>query len=139
MFRSMKMNRERFNVPYWPALLLAICVYSYSTAAHAQSRGIGLQAGTKIEHLPFKAGTYRALIIGNNDYRKTGGKWPPLKTAVSDAQALKQILTKNYHFSDVQLLENATRRDVLIALQSLSRRPLRCRGAPSARSRVRLS
>ncbi len=124
MFSRMKVNREKFNNLYWQALLLTISVYGYSSVAQAQSRGIGLQPVKKIANLPFKTGMYRALIIGNNDYSKTGDKWPPLKTAVSDAQALKRLLTERYHFSDVTLLENATRRDVLVALQSLSRRIL---------------
>jgi len=109
---------------YWKIVFISICLCTASPAVLAESRGIGLQAVKKNQSLPFKSGIYRALIIGNDDYRKTEGKWPPLKTAVSDAQSLKKILKDSYHFSDVKLLENATRRDVLLALQSLSKRVL---------------
>lgn len=118
------MSRRILSGLYWQVVLLAVYAGGYSITAQAQNRGLALQAEKKIHNLPFVVGTYRALIIGNNDYDKTGGKWPPLKTAVSDAQALKRVLMENYHFSDVQLLENATRRDVLIALQSLAKRVL---------------
>jgi hypothetical protein len=71
--------------------------------------------------LPYAGGTYRALIIGNDDYRATS-PWKPLKTAVTGARALHDLLRDQYGFSDVELLENATRRDILIALQNLARR-----------------
>ena len=108
----------------WQMLCCIICLFGVTGAGLAQSRGIGLQPVKKSTAAPINAGTYRALIIGNNDYAKTGGKWPPLKTAVSDAKALQGLLSESYHFSDVKLLENATRRDVLIALQALAKRVL---------------
>ncbi len=90
----------------------------------AQSRGIGLQTLKAEARTPFKGGYYRALIIGNSVYRDPAGEWPSLQTAVSDARAISNILQKNYGFSDVETLENATRRDVLKALDRLARRAL---------------
>lgn len=92
--------------------------------ANAQSRGIGLKKVKSKPELPIESRNYRALIIGNNDYTRTGGSWPRLKTAVSDARAVKRVLLDNYHFTDVKLIENASRREVLLALQSLSKRVL---------------
>ncbi|MDH5445343.1 MAG: caspase family protein [Gammaproteobacteria bacterium] len=92
--------------------------------SYAESRGIGMKSINSKPVLPIDTGTYRALIIGNNDYSDAGGTWPSLKTAVSDARALKQVLKEQYHFTDVKLMENASRKDVLLALQSLSRRVL---------------
>ncbi|NIQ12703.1 MAG: caspase family protein, partial [Gammaproteobacteria bacterium] len=82
----------------------------------AETRGIGIKPVKNRPALPIRTGTFRALIIGNNDYHRTGGVWPKLKTAVTDARALKEVLVDRYHFSDVKLLENATRREVLLAL-----------------------
>jgi hypothetical protein len=90
----------------------------------------GLQAGIGIEfqepevRTPYAGGFYRALIIGNNVYHDPSGQWPHLQTAVSDARALGNLLKAQYGFGDVTLLENATRRDVLQALEKLANRAL---------------
>lgn len=105
-------------------ILFVIWLLGVSSFVQAQTRGIGLQPVKNKPDLPAQSGSFRALIIGNNDYSGTDDTWPPLKTAVSDAKALKNLLVDNYHFSDVKLLENATRREVLLALQSLSGRVL---------------
>lgn len=90
----------------------------------ADSRGIALQAVNKNPVPGLNHGTYRALIIGNNDYRDQQGLWKPLKTALSDAHAVKNILQSSYGFTDVSVVENATRRDVLKAFESLSQKVL---------------
>ncbi len=102
-----------------PILLLAL-----NTTASAQSRGINMESVAANTQSKMTKGIYRALIIGNNIYQDKKGKWPSLKTAVTDARELQKVLTKNYGFSDVKLLENATRRDVLIELEALSKRVL---------------
>ncbi len=56
-------------------------------------------------------GSYHALVIGNNDYKDL----PKLKTAVSDAESVAQVLKSSYGF-EVRLLRNATRADIIIAL-----------------------
>lgn len=106
------------------AILLLIGLVVFISPVAAESRGIGLKKIPVTSDKLVETGTYRALIIGNNDYRKTGKQWPPLKTAISDAAAMKNVLTTHYNFTDVTLLENATRRDVLIALQDISKRIL---------------
>ena len=105
-------------------MLCGMTLLMSANALFAQSRGIQLEPVpvAQVATTPFSNGTYRALIIGNNNYRDGKGHWPPLKTAITDAKALEGILRNNYGFTDVQLLENATRRDVLYALQNLSRR-----------------
>lgn len=122
MFCSSVSGKTRNRLAKATLLFFTACLTTLSFEAAAQSRGIGTQTIRKASDSPYTSGVYRALIIGNNDYYKTGGQWPPLKTAVSDAKALKTLLEKNYNFSDVKLLENATRREVLIALQGLSKR-----------------
>jgi uncharacterized caspase-like protein len=105
-----------------PAAWAAMLILCFCQAALAQSRGIAVEPVAQTMATPVSKGSYRALIIGNNDYRDRKGKWAPLKTAVTDAKAVAHLLQNHYGFSDVQILENANRRDVLIALQNLSRR-----------------
>ncbi len=59
-------------------------------------------------------GKYYALIIGNNHYQH----WEPLQNAISDAQAVGNVLRERYGFH-VQLLQDATRKDILRALNAL--------------------
>jgi uncharacterized protein YgiM (DUF1202 family) len=56
-------------------------------------------------------GRYHALVIGNNEYEHL----PRLQTAVSDAGAVAEVLRLKYGF-DVQLLINATRQQILRAM-----------------------
>jgi len=56
-------------------------------------------------------GRYYALVIGNDHYHH----WNPLKNAVADATAVSQILQNRYGF-EVTLLKDATRKDILTAL-----------------------
>ncbi len=56
-------------------------------------------------------GRYRALVIGNNAYTDLS----PLKTAVHDATVVADLLRSTYGF-DVTLLTNATREDIMGAL-----------------------
>jgi hypothetical protein len=61
-----------------------------------------------------KYGKFYALVIGNNDY----AHYPQLKTAVSDATAVAELLTERYGFHS-RLLLNATRYDILSAINDL--------------------
>lgn len=96
---------------------------AYAASAE-NSRGLALEPVVKKATTPFNNGTYRALIIGNNNYRDQDGRWKPLKTAVADARAVKTLLQDTYGFSDVEMLENATRREVLQAFEKLSQKVL---------------
>jgi uncharacterized caspase-like protein len=66
------------------------------------------------EHLDF--GSYNALVIGNNEYRHMS----KLSTAVNDAQAITALLRNKYGFK-VQLLINANRADILLAINTYRR------------------
>lgn len=93
--------------------------------AYAESsRGITIEPVSKVATTPFNKGVYRALIIGNNQYSDTKGRWQPLDTAVTDARSVKNLLENNYGFQDITLLEDATRKDVLVELEALSRRSM---------------
>ncbi len=62
-------------------------------------------------------GNYHALVIGNNDYKLLR----PLRTAVSDAREVARVLEQDYGFQ-VRLLVNATRYDMLAALNDMRER-----------------
>ncbi|MDH5324500.1 MAG: caspase family protein [Gammaproteobacteria bacterium] len=98
---------------------LTLCL---SLPLAAQNRGITMTQKTPAVDPQAQQGVYRALIIGNNRYNDK--KWPSLKTAVSDARTIKTLLEEHYGFTDVKMLENAGRRDILLALQELSQRVL---------------
>jgi len=96
--------------------VLYICFHNTSYA------GIDLQLVSKSNASLPNGGTYRALIIGNNDYRDPEQRWHPLKTAITDARSVAELLKAHYGFQDVNVLENATRADILHAVSELTRR-----------------
>jgi uncharacterized caspase-like protein len=62
-------------------------------------------------------GQYHALVIGNDHYRQ----WVPLNTAIADATAVSSLLQDRYGFQ-VTLLKDATRKDILKALNELRKK-----------------
>ncbi len=64
--------------------------------------------------LALEFGRYHALVIGNNAY----SGMPALRTAVADAEAIAETLSTRYGFT-VDLLENATRYDIISAMSNL--------------------
>lgn len=84
------------------ALLLAFSAYPGLT--NGQDKAFG-------QDNSYGLGAFHALVIGNNEYSSL----PKLKTAVADAEAVADVLTKKYGYQ-VQLLRNATRNDILRAL-----------------------
>lgn len=68
------------------------------------------------------SGVYRAIVIGNNDYRDPKKIWRPLNTAVNDAKEFARILRENYGFQDVELMENATRQQILKSINKMTER-----------------
>ncbi len=68
--------------------------------------------GSTIPH--DKLGNYHALVIGINNYQQL----PHLETAVNDAKEIARILKDQYGFN-VTLLVDATRHDILAALNDL--------------------
>jgi len=58
-------------------------------------------------------GRFHAIVIGNNTYGNA--RFPALRSAIADATSVAQVLKDRYGYN-VQLLLNATRLDVLTAL-----------------------
>lgn len=71
---------------------------------------------------PFSNGIYRAIVIGNNQYNDVKGVWKPLRTAISDAESVAAVLKQEYGFADITLMRNATRRQILLAVNDLRSR-----------------
>jgi len=76
---------------------------------------IDVPQASPIPSLPY--GNYYALVIGNNNYSKI----PKLKTAVNDARALANVLTKRYGFK-THLLIDANRYQILSSLNQMRSR-----------------
>ena len=96
---------------------------AFPTPGQAQNkRGISLEPAKQSVRNPWGGGAYRALIIGNQDYADPSGHWRSLQTPLEDARAMQRVLRELYGFQDVRLLENATRRDMLLALHDLGNR-----------------
>ncbi|MGK5090550.1 caspase family protein [Deltaproteobacteria bacterium TL4] len=107
-------------------VLSSLIFVSSITMASEELRGISLKKTDTADENPVtpeeKApaeGTYRALLIGNNDYKY----WPTLKTAVLDVSALGELLISSYGFrkENVTLLQNADRRQLLESLSHLKK------------------
>ena len=78
----------------------------------ATTQHFNAQAATNIA--PEKYGKFYALVIGNNDY----ANYANLKTAVTDATAVAELLSEHYNF-DTRLLLNANRYEILSAINDL--------------------
>ena len=72
--------------------LLVFSVAFMSVFLKTATAGIGLQLVDKRLQLPTSQSTYRALVIGNNDYQDPHKRWQPLKTAISGARAIADVL-----------------------------------------------
>jgi hypothetical protein len=90
---------------------------SFAAAARQASSPLGASArpGTPETaagaQIPFAAGPYYALIIGNDNYSNL----PKLKTAVNDANEIAQLLRRHFGFQTKVLLD-ASRDQILTAL-----------------------
>ncbi|MBW2217366.1 MAG: caspase family protein [Deltaproteobacteria bacterium] len=83
----------------------------------ASSRGI--RVIKDLDHQSGKIGTYRAFIIGIQDYNDA--RIPDLETPIKDAQVMAELLRKHYGFVVETLLDRkATRSAIYGALRNLS-------------------
>jgi formylglycine-generating enzyme required for sulfatase activity len=101
-FKGSGMGGRPEGVRRFVGACVALAV-AWALPAHAQAQSI--------------FGRYHALVIGNNDYRE----FDKLKTAVGDAEAVAKALGDDYGFA-VTLLKNATRDDIIGALDDLRAR-----------------
>ena len=94
-------------------VLLALCIAVPSQGARA------INVIDDLKHGNSKIGTYRALIIGINDYKDP--KIPDLETPLNDARSMADLLKNKYGFVVESILDKrATRKSVYNALRDLS-------------------
>jgi len=100
----------------WITFLLVIFLIIPS---HAISDTRGVKVIKDLNHQSGNLGAYQALIIGINNYQDD--KIPDLKTAVNDAQAMSELLSKKYGFTVTLLLDQkATKKAIYQALRGLA-------------------
>jgi len=99
--------------------LLVFMTFSIvSTANDKNSRGLNFSAYASKPD----SGSYHALVIGNSQYSDPAGLWEPLSTPITDAKSIQDILRSQYGFVSVELLLNASRREILNGFNQLSKR-----------------
>ena len=100
-------------------ILLSISAIIFFIPHYAGAdRGIGVRpispSGSEV------VGNQWLFVIGINTYIK----WPPLKTAVNDAKAVKDVLLSRYYFDKEHLIElydeEATRKNIISKLRYLA-------------------
>lgn len=101
-------------------LLLLVNAQAVLAVDSKDNRGLNWQGAEKTQSPILSLGNYRAIIIGNNDYEDKQGIWKQLNTATNDANALAALLKTEYQFSEVKLLLNASRQEILEALNNIS-------------------
>ena len=100
-------------------LLLIFLLFLISLGVLATSRGIDV---AKSPVMGAGDGKYYALIIANAEYSDSTGVWQPLKTTITGAQGLARLLEESYQFSDIKILENSTRREIILAMSELNKK-----------------
>jgi formylglycine-generating enzyme required for sulfatase activity/uncharacterized caspase-like protein len=96
-------------------IVIILFILSLSLPVSAQYSPEIYQVQKALQNL----GTYRALIIGINDYKDP--KIPDLETPLQDARAMEDVLQNKYGFVVKTILDkNATRRSVYNSLRNLS-------------------
>ena len=100
---------------------LILCSFSFLTLEASQDDGHrALKVITDLSHRSGKLGSYRALIIGINDYQDS--RIPDLETAVSDAKALADLLGEKYGFKIKLLLDRKAGKEAIFkALRDLAK------------------
>jgi len=86
--------------------LTSLLLLSFTISLISEESQRGLQVRNKLEMDSGKTvGTYRALIIGINDYKDE--RIDDLDTPVNDARSIADILKGDYGFTDIKLLINS--------------------------------
>jgi len=97
--------------------LLGFSLWTLALAKDDEARAI--KRIQDLSHQSGKLGTYRALIIGINDYQDP--KIPDLETAVSDAKAMAKVLLERYGFQVQLLLDSkASKKAMFQSLRELA-------------------
>lgn len=94
-------------------IFLSVAPFAYA------ARGVEIRSKNDLSHKSGKLGTYKALVIGINDYQDK--QIPTLKTAVNDARELANILQTLYGFEVTLLLDRqATKKAIYQKLRNMA-------------------
>ncbi|MFC1822104.1 caspase domain-containing protein, partial [Thermodesulfobacteriota bacterium] len=101
-------------------LLGCLVLLAFMAPSQAAKRGLGKTVAVST---PFVNGVYRALLIGNNEYKDPEGLWVPLKTPIKDTEAIAEALQTHYGFNPdhITFLKNATRAEILSSFSKLAK------------------
>ncbi len=105
---------------YFKRVLFFTTLLVVSNQALAEARGLNWEGPKDSVVTPYREGDYHALIIGNNRYQDNNGMWKSLTTAVNDSTVLAELLRNEYGFKNVNLLHDATRKEILFALNEIT-------------------
>jgi len=103
-------------------LILWAVVGSAVETTNNSIRGLEWQGSKPLVYTPYVPGKYRAVLIGNNQYRDEKGIWKDLQTPTNDAEAFSTLLKQRFGFEDITMLTNASRKDILHTLKELTDR-----------------
>lgn len=111
----MDINRSKLPI----VSLFTITIFSWFLLLSANAASRGMSVISDLSHQSGKLGSYRALLIGINDYNDP--KIPDLETAVNDATATAKLLQERYGFKVKLLLDRkATKKAIYQALRNLA-------------------
>jgi len=99
---------------------IVLSLISFSMIAAAQDKRFrAIKVINDLSHKSGKIGTYRALIIGINDYKDS--RIPDLATPLNDAKTMARILKTKYGFTVKTLLNRkATKKAIYNALRNIA-------------------
>ncbi len=112
--RDSPMRKIQAQRRYLIPALLAASLGVLSAHAQKPDPKRGVTDNTAPPAPTLSVGPYYAIVIGINNYQYL----PKLHTAVNDASTLATVLQEQYGFAEKKLLLNATRDQILIALNS---------------------
>lgn len=101
-----------------PLIAFIFLITFYLPSSAVEKRGISVRSKLA-QDAGLPLGTYRALVIGINQYKDPN--IPDLKTAVKDAKVMAELLREEYGFSDVKLLldKQGSHEGIIKALRGL--------------------
>jgi hypothetical protein len=98
---------------------MLLLTFAVASAHAATERGLDIKSKEDLSHKSGKLGSYRALVIGINNYQDKN--IPALKTAVNDAREFAKLLQTRYGFKVTLLLDRqATRQAIMEKMRDLA-------------------
>ncbi len=113
------------NKYYYLRFFLLISSICFSTSLYAtemEKRGLNWTGPSLTTPNTLLLGQYRAVVIGNTHYQDKNNVWKNLSTPLNDAETVAALLQNDYGFSDVTVLKNAGRKEILGEFKKLSNR-----------------